>query len=49
MAEEAVGQRTALAGENEEDWARVMVAFELMLVKFLLGGEKNTRQINYLK
>jgi len=40
VAEVAVGQRTALAGENEEDWARVMVVFELMLVKFLLWRKK---------
>lgn len=35
----AAGQRTALAEGNEGiegDWARVMVAFELMLVKFLV-------------
>lgn len=35
----AAGQRTALAEGNEAiegDWARVMAAFELMLVKFLV-------------
>ena len=36
VAEEAASQRTVLAEGNEGDWALVMEAFELMLVKFLV-------------
>ena len=39
----AAGQRTALALGSEGDWAQVMVAFELMVVKFLNKKHKTNK------
>jgi len=49
VAEVAANQRTALVQGNEEnvgDWAQVMVAFERLLMKFLVM-RKSTNKMNF--